>query len=153
MLHPLVLLLLAAVVCDFKGAIIPNRLIMTGMGLAAIWLFATEGGSALIRIPLHAVFLLVCLWPLYQLGGLGAGDCKLLMLAGTFLPTKSMIPLIMGSFLIALPFAVVEERILRDTIQGKVHFSVPVLFAALGNLLWGVAGTFGHLPYPFGGLG
>ncbi len=137
MLQPLVLLLTAAAMEDLRHDRIPNALILIGMGVSAIYRIPGEGWAALGLMLLGAVGILICLWPIYALGGLGAGDCKLLIMVGTFVPVHSIVPFIMGSFLIALPCAALEHVLPGGNRVGKVHFSVPVLFMALAYLTWG----------------
>ena len=88
----LLLILLAAVCIDLGRHRIPNVLsfggILLGLGLQG-WAFGAHG--ALIALGGLGVALLMFL-PFYLLGGMGAGDVKLMAVVGTFLgPTGTLL--------------------------------------------------------------
>ncbi len=118
---------------------IPNYLILYGMVMGIILRAAKD---ILLRdlwdIPtliLEFLLLFFCLWPVYQIGGLGAGDCKLLLVAGIFLPVKQALFVIIVSFFIAAAGGilqlVIKKVIKKKAVTGKIHFSVPLLLAML----------------------
>lgn len=90
---------------DIKKNIIPNRLVFGGMGIGVLLRTTTDiFEKTLLDIPvmvLEMIIIFICLWPFYAAGGLGAGDCKLLVLTGVFLPVKEMIFIVAGTFFIA----------------------------------------------------
>ena len=123
---------------DLRKNIIPNRLLFTGMGIGILFRITTD---ILNREPLdvftmvmEVILLFICLWPVYVTGGLGAGDCKLLLLAGVFLPVKQAIFVITGSFFAAAIEIVIWQLIC--SIRGekkkisRIHFA-PAFFAAV----------------------
>jgi prepilin peptidase CpaA len=80
----LVILLVAAVICDFNDHRIPNAITLfaaaTGV-LAHLYLSGSHGASfALQGFTLGLVMLL----PFYLLGGMGAGDVKMMGAIGSF---------------------------------------------------------------------
>ena len=95
----------AAAVFDLRKDMIPNRLLFPGMGLGV--LFRTiaailEGYPPDIFVmAAEVIILFICLWPIYAMGGLGAGDCKLFLTAGVFLPVKQAVFVVAGTFFIA----------------------------------------------------
>ncbi|MBE5948420.1 MAG: hypothetical protein E7261_05245 [Lachnospiraceae bacterium] len=77
-LGALVVLLLIAFICDLKTDKVPNILILSGYGIGVVACVLRYGANGVI----WGIFLVVAVWlicmPVYLLGGLGGGDCKLL---------------------------------------------------------------------------
>lgn len=102
-----ILTILAALAswCDLKKGIIPNRLLFPGMAAGAslriVMDLLERKPSDMLIMAAEVIILLICLWPFYAMGGLGAGDCKLLLLAGVFLPVKQAIFVIVSTFFTA----------------------------------------------------
>lgn len=90
---------------DLRKNIIPNRLVFSGMGIGILFRTTAdilrEDPSDILVMAAEVIVLLICLWPFYAMGGLGAGDCKLFLMTGVFLPVKQMIFVVTGTFLIA----------------------------------------------------
>lgn len=81
----LFVLLAAAVATDLSNHRIPNLLLMPALSLA-LMLHATTGGvDGLIAAAGGFTLGLAMLLPLYVIGGMGAGDIKLLGVVGSFL--------------------------------------------------------------------
>lgn len=124
---------------DLRKGIIPNQLVFYGMGIGVILrtaadIFSKTPLDLLVIVP-EVIILFFCLWPVYRTGGLGAGDCKLLLLAGACLPVKQAISVIISTFFIAA-----VEIILLWTLQSikkekkkmtAIHFAPPFLLAVL----------------------
>ncbi len=132
---------------------IPNHLILCGMVLGIILRIAKD---ILLKdlwdIPtlvLEFLSLFFCLWPVYQTGGLGAGDCKLLLVAGIFLPVKQALFVIIVSFIIAAAGGIlqlaIKKALKKKVVTGKIHFSVPLLLAML--LYLGIQASGGKLMF------
>lgn len=90
---------------DLKKNVIPNRLVFPGIGIGILFRVAAD---ILYREPLdilvmaaEVMILFICLWPAYAAGGLGAGDCKLFLIAGVFLPVKQAFFVVTATFFIA----------------------------------------------------
>ena len=79
----LVALLSAAVVTDIRDRRIPNRITVSGIVLGLLLGAILEGGIPASALGGVLVALLVTV-PLYALGGIGAGDAKLLAAVGAF---------------------------------------------------------------------
>ena len=74
-----------------------------GIGMVlriAMDIFHKTSSDILVIVP-EVLLLFFCVWPVYRMGGLGAGDCKLLLLTGVCLPVKHAISVIIGTFFIA----------------------------------------------------
>lgn len=77
---------------------------------------------------------LILLFPFWQLGGLGAGDIKLLMVLVPFLGVQWYIVSFVFSFLIGAVFSAVLLIRYRD-LSRTVHFAVPVCISVMLCLL------------------
>lgn len=81
----LLVLLASAIATDLKNHRIPNLLLVSALNLALI-LHALSGGiDGLITAAGGLVIGLAILLPFYAIGGMGAGDVKLLAVVGCFL--------------------------------------------------------------------
>jgi prepilin peptidase CpaA len=137
------LITVIAVVCDIRSFRIPNKLIAVGMGLAVSILAAegAAGGNVLCDIC-RGIAVLVVLFVVYCIGGIGAGDVKLLAVLGLLLGSKTA-QVIVAAFIAAsvlgiagMLFKKVERRKVR-VLEGYrlslhvVHFSVAILIGEI----------------------
>lgn len=76
----------AAVITDMLRRSVPNVLVglMFVFGIVVQFSFASSAGGAILASFGGAVVGLVILLPFYMIGGMGAGDVKLLAAAGSF---------------------------------------------------------------------
>ena len=81
----LFVLLAAAVATDVVNHRIPNLLLLPALGLALMLHTMSGGMDGLITSAGGLTLGLAMLLPLYALGGMGAGDVKLLGVVGSFL--------------------------------------------------------------------
>lgn len=159
----LFVILAVAVITDMVFDKIYNEWIclavMTGLSYAA-WM---GGPGGLVRALLSMALPVALLYPLFLIGGLGAGDIKLLAAAGCFLDVGETAACLGISFCIGAVFSLLKmlaERSLLRRMQyllsyvresavsgdwkrygqgengtGKIHFALPVL---LGVILYQV---------------
>lgn len=124
---------------DMRKNIIPNRLVFCGMGIGMMLritmdILSKTSSDIFVMLP-EVIILFFCLWPIYRMGGLGAGDCKLLLLAGICLPVKQAISVIISTFFIAageIMLLWLFQKIKRE--QKKmtaIHFAPSYLLAVL----------------------
>lgn len=78
-------LLAYAVVSDVRHHRIPNRLILAGLVLSVVVQLSTSGIAGLGNAALGLLVGFALFLPLYALGGMAAGDVKLMAMAGSFL--------------------------------------------------------------------
>lgn len=122
---------------DLRTDKIPNRLILWGMisgGLIRILydVFVKKTPQDIMILIFEVTFLFFCLWPIYQMGGLGAGDSKLLLMTGVFLPVKQALFMIATAFFLAAAAGIL--KLLADgthTGKRKIHFTPPLLASAV----------------------
>lgn len=104
-------LALAAAVTDLRTRRIPNGLVLTGAacGLAlGAW---SSGGSGLVESFLGGVAGFLVFFPFYLLGGMGAGDVKLMGALGTCLGPLTILQVaLMAAFAGAVVALVVAAR-------------------------------------------
>ncbi len=81
----LFVLLAAAVTTDLKSHRIPNLLLLPALSLALMLHMKSGGVDGLITATGGLTLGLAMLLPLYAIGGMGAGDVKLLGVVGSFL--------------------------------------------------------------------
>lgn len=124
---------------DLRKDIIPNRLVFSGMGIGIILriamdIFHKTFSDILVMIP-EVTILFLCVWLVYRMGGLGAGDCKLLLLTGVCLPVKHTILVIISTFFIAateIMLLWIIQKIKKEKKKMTViHFAPPYLLAVL----------------------
>ncbi|MDN4545906.1 prepilin peptidase [Pseudomonas sp. C32] len=160
-------LLGVAVVSDLRRHRIPNLLILVGLALGLAGQTYTGGisgmGDSLSGLLIgFALFL-----PMYALGGMAAGDVKLMAMAGSFLPPHYALwavffSLLWGGvcgFLIVLVRGQLLQTLGRyrlmflaraymapssDEVAGKPFpYTVAILLGTLNSVYWQVAGGFG----------
>ena len=81
----LFVLLGVAVATDLKSHRIPNLLLLPALSLALMLHAINSGMAGLVTATGGLTFGLAMLMPLYAVGGMGAGDVKLLGVIGSFL--------------------------------------------------------------------
>ena len=101
----LLLLLLAAVLMDFKHDRISNGWLLFG-SMIGLYLYGLENGWLKIYMVLPAVLLSFCLlYPIYKIGALGAGDVKLFLMTGCYLTTRQVLEVLVFAFAIGAVFS------------------------------------------------
>lgn len=110
-------LLLAAVFSDLKNRKIPNALIVGGMITGSAYQWSANGPPGMADFCSGALMPLVLLGVLHYFRMLGAGDLKLLIMAGGFLGIAGSMACIVLSFLIAGVIA--AGKLLRHRILGR----------------------------------
>lgn len=126
----MLLFLIVAVVCDLYTAKIPNVLILMGAIPGIIYRILSGGESAAMILLFSLVAMFFGLWPLYQLHGLGAGDCKLLLMSGIFLPVNSLFFFVFLSLLFGAGLGILKYLWPKCKSKGTIHFSIPILCSA-----------------------
>ena len=81
----LIVIVVAAAVIDFRTRRIPNWLTFPSLALALVLQFALHGGAGLVQGLLGVLVGAGLFLVPFALGGMGAGDVKLMGVAGAFL--------------------------------------------------------------------
>ncbi len=128
-------LLFAAAATDYRRQIIPNRLILSGLGFRAVLLLAEliferdVLAMTLFSEALGAVgIFVVCMFFLLMMkNSIGMGDIKLFMVMGLYLGLYSMIDAIMSSLVLAFICAVVLLLTRKKGKKDSLPFAPAVL--------------------------
>lgn len=163
----LVVLLVAAAVIDYRTFRIPNWLTLGGTCLAlALAALLSKNGSTTLLLALGGLATgFVVMLPLYAVKVMGAGDVKLMAMAGAFLGMPDTLHAVLYTFITggvaALAFAIshrVGKRMaanVRDMVQsmafaaiaGKVPGQGASTVASVGRLPYGVSIAVGTIAY------
>lgn len=139
--YALVILLILALICDLKTDKVPNVLILLGYG-AGMANFVIKYGMPGILWSVFAIMAVwLCLLPVYILGGLGGGDCKLLAWIVLFFDAGQVLECYFLIFLcggmIALAKLIVEKKrtfhFTAAVFLGVIVFLVKVYFIEMGG--------------------
>ena len=144
----LALLLILAAVCDIRTHRIPNPLILAGLALGLAW-HAWRGGAPGLLLSLEGVAVAgLALLP-YALGGLGAGDVKLLGAVGALMGPSFLLWTLLGTILagglLALAWAA-RRGVLRETVD-SVLLGLHLLGARAGVSALASASRAGKMPF------
>lgn len=149
----LVMLLLMAVWGDIQSHRIPNLLILIGVVfgvLSGLWITGLAGMVSAVQGFLLGLALFL---PLYLLKTMGAGDVKLMAMAGTFLGPGGVFGAVIGTFLAGGVLAILiaaRNRVLMQLLENlKLMLLGGMVNASLGKALVieGVPNSVGKLPY------
>lgn len=156
----LFLLLTVAAVTDLMFDKIYNGWVLAAMATGLAYAAWQGGGSGFIQALVSMTVPIVLLYPLFMIGGLGAGDIKLLAAAGCFLTVKEVVICLGISFFLGAVFSILKMAAEKNFLQrmnylmsyildvfksrewkfyeqdfkdkkGKIHFSLPVLLGVV----------------------
>lgn len=133
-------LLCRVIVTDVREGKIENRIILMGYVLAFALAYIKEGIPGILVSTKAAGFMILSLFFLFLLKGLGAGDIKLLSVIAAFFPKNGFHIAVLAFFAGAL-FAVIRmvyRGIRKEPVYIKketLHFSIPIAFAT-GLEIW-----------------
>ena len=160
----LYVILIIAVIQDFKSLKVSNRLILTGLGLSLIFRFMTGGLQNLVWALPNIAFPVIVLYLFYLVHAIGAGDIKLFSVIGGFISFKELTGCIVWAFFIGAVLSLVkmlfDKNLKERLILGKsyvvsllsgqimaypyktktslIHFSLPILLGLIAVQYLGV---------------
>ena len=126
----LVALLFVAFICDMKTDKVPNVLVLLGYGIGIVNYMLKFGLPGILWSVLAVLAVWLCLFPVYALGGLGGGDCKLLAWIVLFFDVGQLLECYFFIFLCGGVVALVKLLMARGR---TFHFTVA---AFLGVILF-----------------
>ncbi len=126
------------VVClfDYRRRRIPNLLIAVILSLGAGRSLFQNGLAGAGEYLLAAAVILFLLYPLFRMGGLGAGDVKLLSVCAGYFPADKIFYFLFFSMLVSAIFSVIRlcrERDVRDRVS---YFCAYVVAVARSGKWW-----------------
>jgi len=144
----LLVYLIIAVCIDMRERRIPNKLIGIGL-LSGIILIVLQMNNIYLYDRVGAFFLgIAILFIPFAMGGIGAGDVKLLGLVGLFVGIKTLINISLISFLIGGAFALIVLALARLKQFKNIHtVGVSFINSILTKRL--LLGEEGKLTLPF----
>ncbi len=104
----LLVILVAAVFTDYNRGKIPNWTILFGIGSGLFHCFICNGISLLPDRVLGMIIPIILLYPVFAIGGLGAGDLKLFAVVGSHLGTKGVLISFCMAFLFGALFSIIK---------------------------------------------
>lgn len=119
------------IVCffDYRKRKIPNQMIVVILTVGAGERFLESGFAGAGEYLLSFLAVLLLLYPLYRLGGIGAGDAKLLSVCAGFFPAPKIIWFLFFSMLFSAVFSVFivcRERDLKDRVAYFLEYAAAV---------------------------
>ena len=144
----LAILLTLAAVCDIRSHRIPNPLVLAGLVLGLAW-HGWRGGWPGLLLSLEGVAVAALALLPYALGGLGAGDVKLLGAVGALLGPLFLLWTLPGTVLagalLALAWAA-RRGVLRETIHNTL-FGLHLLGTGASLDALASASSLGKMPF------
>lgn len=104
----LCVILTAACCYDYKDNRIPNYLVLLAAFLGMGWQAWDDGLFGVLFYAGQAALVMALLYPFFKIGGLGAGDVKLLGAAAGYLPFEKILTFLFCSLLIAAMISAVK---------------------------------------------
>lgn len=104
----LCVILTAACGYDYRDNRIPNYLVLMAAFLGAGWQAWDGGLFGVLSYLGQAVLVMALLYPFFRIGGLGAGDVKLLGVTAGYLPFGKILAYLFCSLLVAAVISVVK---------------------------------------------
>lgn len=163
----LILMLVTAAIIDSRSHRIPNWLVLSGALYAVVYnTLLPPWPNGTILFPLAGLGLgLLLFLPLYLLRAMGAGDVKLMAMAGAYLGPDDVLRCALASLLVggalAIGYALIKGTVLRmvdnltslfrmgmiDAMSGTVPSLRVAPGASAGRLPYGIAIALGSIGY------
>ena len=154
------MLLSYAVISDIHKHRIPNALVVSGMVLGLLGQAVAAGWFGIGNGLLGALIGFAIFIPLYALGGMAAGDVKLMAMVGTFMaPQQALLVSLLalmaggiGGLLLIAVHGQLRQTLTRYTVMLGAHrylapdknevagkrfpYAIAILLGTLGSMLW-----------------
>ncbi len=127
----LILLAALAAVFDLRTSKIPNTLLLWGLLLIFPARLLFDAPEALLSALTGSVLVMLCLFPFFCAGALGAGDIKLLAVLGLGLTPDGLLNLLFASFLIGAAGGLLLMAVNRGERQSRLHFAPAICLGLL----------------------
>lgn len=140
----LLMIVVLAVVTDFREGRISNRLIALGLFTGLIFHILGEGSIGIVHFLVNISIPVILLFLLFQLRALGAGDIKLFSVVGGFLELRQLFMVMLAAFFVASVIGsgklLCKKRSAGKTNGNRtlIHFSLAILIGYV-VVVWGCA--------------
>lgn len=114
------LLLFLSALSDLKTDRIPNGFIL--LGIASGILCGILSGRDLWAVPSSVFLAFLLLYPLFQIGVMGAGDVKLFVMIGCFYGARDLAYIMAGAFVIGAVFSLAKLIAERNGRESFLYF-------------------------------
>ena len=104
----LLMILIAAVYTDYRQNRIPNWIIVFGLISGCFISYIYGGVGMLLEGLLGMVLPIVLLYPVFVIGGMGAGDLKLFAVVGSYLGIKGITISFVSAFIVGATISLVK---------------------------------------------
>ena len=107
-----------------------NMVTVPGLVLGIVFRAEHNGAAGILEVLCAAGFTVLVLFPFYSLGGIGAGDIKLLVAVSAFIPEENYLRCLAGAFLIGAAAGIIKITVTKGK-EHTVHFAVPVALSVM----------------------
>ena len=114
-------LLSLAAGCDLLERRVPNVVVIFGTGAGVLFSVCRSGGEGIFRSVAGILLGFICLFWLYVIRGIGAGDVKIFSMIGSYGNWKVLFLCIVCSFLAGAVMALGKMLLQRDFLQRFQH--------------------------------
>ena len=111
-----------AVYMDLRFYRIPNGCILTGVVSGCIMTLVSYSVAGLLAVCVAMVVIFAVFYPFYLMGGLGAGDVKMLMVTGCFIRGERIIQYLFVTFMIAAMLSVIKGLLFQACRERFLYF-------------------------------
>lgn len=115
------ILLAAAVIMDFQYDRIFNEWILVTLLIGLSYRAWSGGAAGIVQALIYMTIPFMLLYPLFMVGGLGAGDIKLLAVMGCFFTLRQIVICLAVTFLIGAVFSFLKMLAEGNLLQ-RMHY-------------------------------
>lgn len=130
-----ILLLAATVIMDYFFDKIYNEWIIIMFVTGMSYVIRINGPEGIIKALVSMTIPFMILYPLFMIGGLGAGDIKLLSVMGCFFTAKEIFACVFISFLIGAVFSLLKMAAERNFLQ-RMEYLLSYVCDVFRNREW-----------------
>lgn len=111
-----------AVYMDLRFYKIPNLCILAGVVFGVIMTYVSYSVVEVLAACMVMAVIFAAFYPFYLMGGLGAGDVKLLMMTGCFIRCERMIQYLLVTFIVAAVISAIKIVLFRESRERVWYF-------------------------------
>ena len=124
---------------DYKHDRIPNGIIMFGTAIGLLFHFGENAWQGILSAGVVILISFCILYPLFRIGGIGAGDVKLLLMTGSYFSADVQLHIMMFSFIFGA-FLSIEKMISEDNFKERMQYLFSYMMDVLHTGQWKLYG-------------